>query len=103
MIEQSEMYDYDEEIISPKEEEMNNQGYTFITNFRSEREEFYRQAAEAHNLKYSIENETYNSHGKKIGNGEWSKAFYVDSTVCDLTDFWSTYEQIKLEHSSQSL
>lgn len=94
-------YDYDEYITSPKEEEMNMKGFTFITNFHIDREEIYRKAAEIHNLRYFIENETYSSHGKKIGNGEWDKAFYVDANVNDLTDFWNTCDLIK-EHNSKA-
>lgn len=94
-------YGYDEYITSPKEEEMNMKGFTFITNFHIDREEIYRKAAEIHSLRYSIENDTYNSLGNKIGSGEWGKAFYVDASVNDLTDFWNTHALLK-EHNSKA-
>jgi hypothetical protein len=83
-----------EDIQSQFELDMNEKGFDFITNFSTDREPIYRQSAEIHKLKYSIEDETYNMSGNRT-NG--AKSFYVESTIGDLTDFWKTFNRLKNE------
>ncbi len=78
-----------------KEIEMKSKGFSFITNFTLEREDSYRRAAELHNIQYSFENEVYGRNVKFGDDGSKYKAFYVDSQVCDLSNFWNTVEELK--------
>lgn len=66
----------------------------FLTNFTGDKEHFYRRASEIHNLKYEIRNEAYSSAGTLLDFDDY-KAFYVDSSVKDLSDFWRTFERLK--------
>lgn len=65
----------------------------FITNFKGSKEQLYRRASEIHNLNYEIRNEAYTNTGKLIEFDNY-KAFYVDSSVGDLSDFWRTFEKL---------
>lgn len=66
----------------------------FITNFKGKREWYYKRASEIHNLNYEIKNEAYTSEGKLIDFDNY-KAFYVDSSVNNLSDFWRTFELLE--------
>ncbi len=79
-----------------KDFEMKKKGFKFITNFTLEREEPYQRAAEIHNIRYSFENEVYGQSRKLGDDGSWMKAFYVDSEINDLSEFWRTVDELKV-------
>jgi hypothetical protein len=74
----------------------NIEGYSFITNFKGEKEHLLRKSSKIHNINYVIDNEAYTRDGKLI-DFENYMAFYVDSNIKDLSDFWSTFRQLEKE------
>lgn len=83
---------WDDNTPSAKELELNEKGFNFITNFSPDSEPFYLQSAENHKIRFLIAEEAYGFGGHRV---HGCKAFYVDSAICNLTDFWNTFDKLK--------
>ena len=86
--------------ISKTENNMNQLGYKFITNFDidDELESIYEEATERYGLDYRIINKAYDCYGKLIPN---YKAFYVHVKYEDLSEFWRIYDEVRRDRKHE--